>query len=232
MLKRGERELCKLYSENEKLVPFVYHTYFKSMTIHKEDLLQEGYMELWRVANKFVDDGTAKFSSYAISCIKGKMAWYLNKNTSAIKPPEELIRLVGRVKKKYGVLADAPNDIKQIAKEFKCSEVIAMGLQMVQEGNISLDSEVKSDGEATTSIGDLYAVANTNVEKEVEDKMILEQFVNSIDTARDRYIFLRVLDGESYTNIAKKINITSQHVGRVAKRLCKEYLELKGVMVH
>lgn len=193
------------------------------MTNYKEDLMQEGYMELWRTANNYDDRNSAEFSSYAVSCIKGKMMWYLNKNVNAVKPPEELIKTICKVKKKYGSLADAPKDVDKLVSEFKISRYLAQGVIDMQESTISLDAEIK-DSEAETTIGDLYCISSEDAGKNVEKKLMLEQFVNEIDTQRNRYIFLKVLDGASYTDISKSVGITYRQVGRIAKKLCSEYL--------
>lgn len=219
--------LCQLYDDNVNLVPYVYNTFFKCNRKYYEDLMQEGYLELWRVANNFDTSRSTSFASYATTCIKGKMARFLNLNRVIIRPPESLIKLALKVIAKYGSIADAPKDVDIIAKEFGVSLNIASGLSLYKDSLLSLDDTVKNAGEET-AIGSLIALNDTDIALEVEEKVTLEQFLKSISNERNKTIFKRVLNGEMYIDIADDVGLSYRQVGRIAQKLYKEYLEFKS----
>lgn len=85
----------QLFTENQKLVPFVYrkyYTYFRTMCPEymAEDLLQEGYLELWRLCQNFNPDLGNQFSTYAVPCIKGAMTKFVRKNAFVIRLPRSI----------------------------------------------------------------------------------------------------------------------------------------------
>lgn len=71
----------KLLEENMKLVPHVVHNVLKIPTTEfdYEDILQEGYIGLWKRTKNFSEDSDAKFSTYACTCIRNRVINYLNK---------------------------------------------------------------------------------------------------------------------------------------------------------
>lgn len=215
--------MCELYDKNENLVPYVYKTYFKGYRRFYDDLMQEGYLELWRVANNFDESRGSNFASYAIKCIKGKMSWFININRGIIKPPESLIKLCIKVLNKYKSMDNVPLDINEIAEEFGVSCDVAYGLNMFREGVISLDSVVK-DSENESTIGDLYCKDDEDIELEVEKKVILEQFLEGVENKRNAYIMKRVLNGDSYTDISKDVGISYRQVSRIASKMVEDYL--------
>ena len=70
--------MCDLFDKNMNLVPHVFNCYFKYRRDIEEDLLQEGYTELWRVANNFDASKGKKFSTYAITCIIPSITIHFN----------------------------------------------------------------------------------------------------------------------------------------------------------
>jgi RNA polymerase sigma factor (sigma-70 family) len=69
-----------LFDRNMSLVPFIYSKKFYEYTDHKEDLIQEGYMALWRSCLNFDELKGFKFSTYACTSIYRKMLEYTQLN--------------------------------------------------------------------------------------------------------------------------------------------------------
>lgn len=88
----------KRFEENMPLVGFVLQKHFKQYlgsSCH-EDLMQEGYLALWRSCQKFDEDLGYQFSSYATNSIRYAMLNYLRKEN---KVREKLVSI-------YEVVAD------------------------------------------------------------------------------------------------------------------------------
>lgn len=81
----SESEIHKLILENMSLVPFVLKKYINVPIDMYEDLLQEGYLTLTKVARSF-DESKGKFSTYAVVSILGAMRLYIRDNNQIRLP--------------------------------------------------------------------------------------------------------------------------------------------------
>lgn len=68
------------FEENMRLVPFVFNKFFRKYKHIKEDLLQEGYIALFKCCKKFSQNQGFAFSSYAVKGIKNNMLLFLVRN--------------------------------------------------------------------------------------------------------------------------------------------------------
>lgn len=70
----------KMFEENMNLVPYVIkdilHVDMKEFDF--EDLLQEGYIDLWKAVQTYNNENKSSFSTYACCCIRNKLINYLN----------------------------------------------------------------------------------------------------------------------------------------------------------
>lgn len=69
----------KLFNENMKLVAFVFTRKFYSYANYKEDLLQEGYLALWKSCLNFNELKNFKFTTYACAAIANAMKTYVKR---------------------------------------------------------------------------------------------------------------------------------------------------------
>ncbi len=68
--------------ENEKLVYYVYEKLYKDDFVinNKEDLIQEGFLGLFKARKTYNSKSKCKFSTYAIMCIRNEMLMYFRRN--------------------------------------------------------------------------------------------------------------------------------------------------------
>lgn len=87
----NDKEVYKLFNENKKLVGFCFKKYLNMYNHYDyEDIIQEGYVELFRCCKRFdVDKGVA-FSTYAVPSIIGAMKRYLRERASVIRVPRKI----------------------------------------------------------------------------------------------------------------------------------------------
>lgn len=69
----------ELFEQNMKLAPFTIQRYFTYLA-QDEDYLQIAYIGLWRACNTF-NENTAKFSTYATTCVHHEIIKTLRKKT-------------------------------------------------------------------------------------------------------------------------------------------------------
>lgn len=73
----------KIFEENMKLVPYTMKNLLH-LTLSEpdfEDIMQEGYVALWKAINTFDENGTASFSNYSCTCIKNWIIDYLRSSS-------------------------------------------------------------------------------------------------------------------------------------------------------
>ena len=69
----------KLFESNMSLVGYVYQRRFSSFENHHEDLMQEGYLALWKACLNFDPSRNIQFSTYAVPAIERRMRDYIQK---------------------------------------------------------------------------------------------------------------------------------------------------------
>lgn len=74
-----EQDRNKVFMENQKIVYFTFNKYYSSFWRDKEDLLQEGFLGLWKCIDKF-DASKGEFSTFATTAVKNAMALWLRKD--------------------------------------------------------------------------------------------------------------------------------------------------------
>lgn len=76
----------KMIRDNVRLVPFVYHKYFRSSTTPDlmEDIIQTGYFGLITAVDKFDDSLNVKFAAFATNVIKQHMIQGIKKMSYAL----------------------------------------------------------------------------------------------------------------------------------------------------
>lgn len=67
------------FEENTRLVAFVYHHKFHDYSAYKEDIIQEGFLGLWKACMHFDDSRGTQFSTYAYKSIERTMLTYVAK---------------------------------------------------------------------------------------------------------------------------------------------------------
>lgn len=67
----------QLFDDNTKLVHLIYNRYYKGFDRWKDDIIQCGFMGLWRAVNAFDPTKNFKFSSYATKCIRVQMMMFI-----------------------------------------------------------------------------------------------------------------------------------------------------------
>lgn len=83
------KEIENIIEENKKLVNFVLNKKFPSRK-YDDDLYQIGLIALWKAAKNF-NEGDAKFSTYAITCIKNSIIMEIQKENAKKRKLEENI---------------------------------------------------------------------------------------------------------------------------------------------
>lgn len=79
----------QLFEKNQNLVYYCMKRVSRSKLWY-EDCLQEGFIELWRVCQKFEPERGLAFATYAVPCIQGAMQRFCRENCSTIRIPRTM----------------------------------------------------------------------------------------------------------------------------------------------
>ena len=78
----------ELFHKNKALVGYCYNKFIQNQLLQdKEDIIQQGMLALWIVANKYDSSNGTTFTSYAVPYIKGYMKSYVHDKLNTIKIP-------------------------------------------------------------------------------------------------------------------------------------------------
>ena len=88
------QEIEQKIIDNEKLVYFVVHKYFKDLS-NDEDIIQAGRIGLWKACEHY-DDDKSKFSTFAVKCINNEIknelrARFREKNKACVASLDQII---------------------------------------------------------------------------------------------------------------------------------------------
>lgn len=78
------REPNSLYLDNQKLVPYLLNKYFPLYS-QDEDMLQRGYIGLWKASESYDEQKGVKFTAYAGKVIMNEMRMELRHKLRALK---------------------------------------------------------------------------------------------------------------------------------------------------
>lgn len=70
--------MCRV-TDNQRLVPFVYHKYFERYSRFKEDLMSSGYLGLVKADKRYDDNKPYAFTTFASKCILNEMRFFLRR---------------------------------------------------------------------------------------------------------------------------------------------------------
>lgn len=128
------------FESNMKLVYYVYNKRFKKYNWLKDDLLQNGFIGLWKACKNFNENAETSFSSFAYSCIKNEMNIILRKENEYNLIDEEFcFELTEDKSQNFDERLDFLIDIRNEANKHKNKKIFnlwANGYTQKEIGNI------------------------------------------------------------------------------------------------
>lgn len=67
------------FEKYQYLIYQVYNTYYQGFSYLQDDILQCGYIGLWKACETFNKDKNTQFNTYAVACIKNEIKMLLRK---------------------------------------------------------------------------------------------------------------------------------------------------------
>ena len=183
-----------------------YHTSF-------EDLLQAGAMGILKAYKKYRQNGTTKFSTYAYDYIFGEMYDFVMKDRK-IKVNKETLKLAKQIELTKNALSLKMNRLptyEEIASFLHLSPLIIREALLATTETISFDD--KKD-----EARDLYEIIPQEERFSLDDKITLEDSINTLPQSSQKIIRYRYFKDLSQSETAKRMGMTQVMVSRYEKK--------------
>lgn len=200
----------KLVEEHSRLVYKIALDYNNRNNL--EDLYQVGMIGLFKASEKYNPEYNTKFSTYAYDYIRGEILAYLKKDTTIKINPEYF-----RIRKEYERILAAIS--QSLNREATLTEV-SLYLEIEEstlEKIISLTDYVLSLDQSYEE-SDMYDFVGVNTIEEVDNKILLDEIISSLDTKEQQIIDYRYFKGYTQDETARALNMTQIQVCRTEKK--------------
>ncbi len=209
------RALERVFSLQGRILNHIVRRYSGTSGESYEDLLQVGYVGLIKAVNGYKTDSTAKFSSYAYSMIDGELRHHF-RDTGLVKRPRWARSLYSQVSEATlrltGELGRPP------LPEEVASEVNVTPEGIVELMKLFLDTNVSSLDGGDEEEPDLSAIKTVQYEAfslPVEDRILLEQSLESLTELQRKVVYLFFYKDLSQTEIGRKLGLPQRKVSRI-----------------
>ncbi len=139
------------FDSNTQLVYFVFNENYQDYREHEEDLIQEGFMGLWKACQTFDASRGTKFSTYAVKVIKNEMGMYLRRMArhSSNLSLDNFIGMPEDGTTFLNMLEDTPENkltvkeeyilmsLKKAAERMNCTDILEMRLKGMKQVDIA-----------------------------------------------------------------------------------------------
>jgi RNA polymerase sigma-B factor len=210
------RAIERIFALHGKILNHIVRRYSGSSGEPYEDLLQVGYVGLVKAVNGYKIDSKAKFSSYAYSMIDGELRHHF-RDTALVKRPRWARSLYSKVSEatvKLTAELGRPPLVEEVAKEVKVTtEGVLELMKLFLDTNVcSLDEERGEDG------ADISAIKSIRYEAfslPVEDRIQLEQALESLSGMQRKVVYLFFYKDLSQTEIGRRLGLPQRKISDV-----------------
>ena len=220
------RSIERIFALHGKILNHIVRRYSGSSGEPYEDLLQVGYVGLVKAVNGYKTDSEAKFSSYAYSMIDGELRHHF-RDTALVKRPRWARRLYSKVSEatvKLTAELGRPPLVEEVAKEVNVTtEGVLELMKLFLDTNVcSLDEERNEDG------ADISAIKSIQYEAfslPVEDRIQLEQALESLSEVQREVVHLFFYKDLSQTEVGQMLGLPQRKVSRIIASATKSLKE-------
>ena len=214
----------RLINSNLRLV-VKFARRFEGHGLSREDLVQEAMLGLIRAAEKFDWRRGYKFSTYAVLWIKQSIQRGLDNSGRPVRIPAHVAqreRTVNRIEAELRARSDRDPTDEEVAEKAKLPLDEVKAVRDLTRVTTSLDAPV---GDGETSLGELRAESETNLEQEVierEQESAVDAALANLDEDERAVIRIRFGTGgtpaRSVRDAARELGRTQQAVRELEAR--------------
>ena len=215
---RGDRRAIeRILALNAKILNSVVRRYAASSGEPYEDLLQVGYVGLMKAVNGYNTDSGAKFSSYAYAMVDGELRHHF-RDTQMVKKPRwarSLYAKVAEANVRLTAELGRPPLVEEIALEVNVTPegVLELMRLFVETSVVSLDCG--DDEQVGVDISLIRSVEYESFSLPLEDRIVLEQALESLTELQRKVVYLFFYEDLSQTEIGRSLSLPQRKVSRV-----------------
>lgn len=207
-----------------KLVIWVCQKFSKPWdpSIDVEDIIQEGYVGLWKACLTFDESKGYKFATYAVACIRSQI-FQMFRKLGALKLPQVFRDIRAELAKHGFALPLDPVEADTLLSEGKFSR--AQLAEFTNFSVVSLDYQIEGKDDSSATIADLVEDKSARIEYQFSDEEI-EQIIYKIlmyikpkhrDLVEEWMYATLEGSGVYQETLAQKYKISQPTVARVLK---------------
>ena len=230
---RGDRRAIeRILSLHGRILNCLVRRYANSSGEPYEDLLQVGYVGLIKAVNGYRTDSGAKFSSYAYAMVDGELRHHF-RDTELVKKPRWARSLYARVAEanlRLTAELGRPPLVDEIAREVNVSPegVLELMQLFLDTSVVSLDG---GDEEPGVDISAIKSLEYESFSLPVEDRIVLEQALESLTELQRKVVYLFFYKDLSQTEIGRRPSLPQRKISRViasATKALRDSHDAKG----
>lgn len=215
--KGDRRAVERILSMHGRILNHIVRRYSNSSGESYEDLLQVGYVGLIKAVNGYKMDSEARFSSYAYAMIDGELRHHF-RDTALVKKPRWARSLYAKISEATTHLSTElgrPPLVEEIAREVNVTpEGVLEVMKLFLDTNVaSLDME--SEGEEGPNLSAIKSLQYEAFSMPVEDRIILEQSLESLSEIQQKVVYLFFYKDLSQTEIGQRLGLPQRKVSRI-----------------
>ncbi len=212
---KNKEELINIIKSHEKLI----YSIANKIKGHydRDDLFQVGVIGLIKAYQNYNEEYQAKFSTYAFSYILGEIKNYTRED-KGMKIGRDLFKLKNKIEKAKDMLS------QKLMREVTTSE-LALFLEIDERSIInalnihnyieSLDYFASNDGRELS----LYDTIKQEEAVDIIDKLSLEEQIANLSKEEQKLIYMRYMDNQTQTEVARNLGLTQVQVSRKEQRV-------------
>jgi RNA polymerase sigma-B factor len=221
--------LERILALHTRILNSLVRRYVSSSEDSYHDLLQVGYVGLIKAVNDYKLDSTAKFSSYAYTRIDGELQHHF-RDTGLIKRPRWARSLYSKISNATTRLTaelGRPPLVEEVAEEVNVSpEGVVEVMKLFSETDVSSLDEEREGGKEGPNLSAIKSLHYESFSLPVEDRILLEQGLESLSELQGRIVYLFFYKDLSQTEIGRRLGLPQRKISHIiasaVKKLSKQ----------
>ena len=217
---RGNKDaLEKIYLKYEALIydQLIQEQKSSSFNVEYEDMKQSLSETMLLAIKSFDVNKGIKFSTYCYPCLKFARINERNKN--------KINRLCRSDLLNYYAINKLKKNNPQITEEEICNKLNIPLLTLnrirnLMSGIVSFDKPMDTEDEDITLIESI--ADNKDDYKDLIDKIVIEQYINTLSDIQKKIIYMQFYEGMSQTQIGKILNCSQTYISRMTIKALKK----------
>ena len=207
-------DLTQVMRAGERLVRYFARIYTGGVS---DDTLQVGMVGLMKAVRHYDEEKGASFSTYAAHCVMGEIRHYIRKEASFYRPgsikdlQNRVDRYVEDVLKEKG----EPPALAEIALALNVKEEGV--IQAMRAGLVSLDD---------VDVKQIQALKYESFRLPIEDKILLQQAMNRLDTVQKKVIYLLFYRDFTQTQAGEQLGLSQRKVSRILRKSLQKLADI------